>query len=96
MISAIPLINLMAHLNAQMSLPDFLGPVEEWMKETEQAAERLTETFLAADNLTDLMVNILIIAVVPAIGEELLFRGVIQRLFQNGPEIIMPVSGYLP
>jgi uncharacterized protein len=83
MISAIPLINLMAHLNAQMSLPDFLGPVEEWMKETEQAAERLTETFLAADNLTGLMVNILIIAVVPAIGEELLFRGVIQRLFSE-------------
>lgn len=83
MISAIPLINLMAHLNAQMSLPDFLGPVEEWMKETEQAAERLTETFLAADNLADLMVNILIIAVVPAIGEELLFRGVIQRLFSE-------------
>ena len=83
MISAIPLINLMAHLNAQMSLPDFLAPVEEWMKETEKAAERMIETFLAADTVTDLMVNILIIAVVPAIGEELLFRGVIQRLFSE-------------
>jgi uncharacterized protein len=83
MISAIPLINLLAHFNAQMSLPDFLAPVEEWMKETEEAAQRLTETFLAADTYTDLMLNILIIAVIPAIGEELLFRGIIQRLFSE-------------
>jgi uncharacterized protein len=83
MISAIPLINLLAHFNAQMSLPDFMAPVEEWMKETEEAARRLTETFLAADTFADLMLNILIIAVIPAIGEELLFRGVIQRLFSE-------------
>jgi uncharacterized protein len=81
MISAVPLINLLAHLNAQMSLPDFLAPVEQWMKEAEEAAQRLTETFLAADTLNDLMLNILIIAVIPAVGEELLFRGIIQRLF---------------
>jgi uncharacterized protein len=83
MISAIPLINLLAHFNAQMSLPDFMAPVEEWMKETEEAARRLTETFLAADTFADLMLNILIIAVIPAIGEELLFRGIIQRLFSE-------------
>ncbi len=83
MLAAIPLINLTAHLNAEMSLPDFMAPIEDWMRRTEESAERLTETFLAADNITGLMVNIFIIAIIPAIGEELLFRGVIQRIFSE-------------
>ncbi len=83
MISAIPLINLTAYWNAQMSLPDFLGPVEEWMKQAEETAEELTKRFLQADDITDLFINIFVIAVIPAIGEELLFRGVIQRLFSE-------------
>jgi uncharacterized protein len=83
MISAIPVINLLAHLNTQISLPDFMSSIEEWMKRTEDAAQELTKKFLAADTPTDLMVNILIIAVIPAVGEELLFRGVIQRLFSE-------------
>ncbi len=83
MISAIPLINLMAHLNAQISLPDFMSSIEEWIKQTEDAARHLTEKFLAAETPYDLLLNVFIIAVIPAIGEELLFRGVIQRLFSE-------------
>jgi uncharacterized protein len=83
MISAIPLINLMAHLNAQISLPDFMSSIEEWIRQTEDAARELTEKFLAAETPYDLLLNLLIIAVIPAIGEELLFRGVIQRLFSE-------------
>ena len=83
MFSAIPLINLMAHLNTQISLPDFMSSLEEWMKQTEDSAQRLTEQFLKAETPSDLLVNIFIIAIIPAIGEELLFRGVIQRLFSE-------------
>ncbi len=83
MFSAIPLINLIAHLNAQMSLPDFMSSIEEWMKQTEETAKRLTEQFLKAETPSDLLVNIFIIAIIPAVGEELLFRGVIQRLFSE-------------
>ncbi|MFP4366011.1 MAG: CPBP family intramembrane glutamic endopeptidase [Bacteroidales bacterium] len=81
MISAIPLINLLAHLNTQISLPDFMSPIEDWMKQAEESAKQLTETFLRADTIADLLFNLFVIAVIPAIGEELLFRGVVQRLF---------------
>jgi uncharacterized protein len=83
MISAIPFINLLAHWNAQLSLPDFMSSVEEWMRQTEETAQELTKTFLRAETPGDLLLNIFIIAVIPAVGEELLFRGILQRLFSE-------------
>ncbi len=43
-------------------------------------AEKLTLAFLKMDSPLDLMLNILIVALLPAIGEELLFRGCLQQL----------------
>jgi uncharacterized protein len=83
MISAIPLVNLMAHFNAGISLPDAFSALEQWMQRTEESAKRITELFLRADTTTDLLFNLMLIAVIPAIGEELLFRGVVQRLFSE-------------
>jgi membrane protease YdiL (CAAX protease family) len=39
--------------------------------------------FLLSDSTGDLLVNFMMIAILPAIGEEFLFRGVLQRLFIN-------------
>ncbi len=83
MLSALPLVNLIAHYNAQMSLPESLSSIEEWMQKTEESAKRLTEIFLRADTPAELVLNLFIIAVIPAVGEELLFRGIIQRLFSE-------------
>ncbi len=82
-LSAIPLINLIAHFNAQLSLPESLSSIEEWMKSTEEAANNLIKRFLRADTAIDLFINLVMIAMIPAIGEELLFRGIIQRLFSE-------------
>lgn len=77
---ALPLINFMVMLNEQLVLPEFMSGIEVWMKETEQTAARFTEAFLVMTTTQDLLVNLIIIAIIPAIGEELLFRGLIQRL----------------
>ena len=79
MIIGLPLINLLAMWNAQINLPQWLDSVEEWMKVTEKSAEKLTEMFLSADNTGEFLINFLMIAILPAIGEELLFRGILQR-----------------
>lgn len=81
MLSAIPLINLVAHYNSKIALPESMSAIEEWMQRTEESAKRLTEMFLKADSPKALLFNIFMIAIIPAIGEELLFRGIIQRLF---------------
>ncbi len=74
-----PLINFAGSFNAKMHFPEWLGSVEEWMREAEDAAARLTEAFLSTRSVGGLLFNLLMIAVLPAVGEELLFRGVIQE-----------------
>ena len=80
MLVALPVINLLAKWNAEMDLPGFLDGLESRMREMEDKAGRLTETFLESKSFAQYIVNMIMIAVIPAIGEELLFRGVIQRI----------------
>jgi hypothetical protein len=83
MIIILPLINLLAEMNASLSLPEFLDPMEKWMKQMEDSAERLTEMFLTTHSAKDFLVNFIMIAILPALGEELMFRGIVQRLFRE-------------
>jgi membrane protease YdiL (CAAX protease family) len=79
MFFAMPLINGLSLWNEQLHLPGFLESVEAWMRAAEAKAMAITEAFLAVNTPLGLAVNILIIAIIPALGEELLFRGVIQK-----------------
>lgn len=81
MLVALPAINLLAHINQQMALPAFLEPLEQWMKTAEEDAAHLTEQFLSVTTFGGLIINLLLMAVLPAIAEELTFRGVLQHLF---------------
>ena len=83
MISALPLINYLAEINNGIHLPEFMSGVEDWMREGEQNAAELTEILLEANTIWGLLLNIFIVAVLPAIGEELLFRGVIQQIIHE-------------
>jgi len=83
MISAVPLINFLADLNSRMNFPSFLGTLEEWMKEKEKDAAALTKKFLDIKTTPELFFNLGMIALIPALGEELLFRGIVQRIFSD-------------
>lgn len=78
-----PFINWMMSVNGEMHLPAGLKSLEDWMKASEESAKRITEAFLSDTGIGRLFANLLIIAIIPAIGEELLFRGVIQKLFKE-------------
>ena len=81
MITALPVINFLGEINASMQFPDFLKGFEQQLKIAEQNAQLITETFLNVNSFGGLLVNLFIMAVIPAIGEEFLFRGVLQRIF---------------
>lgn len=83
MLLAIPGINLLAYLNQQMVLPEALRPLELWMKESEGQASQVTERLLSVRTGWQLVTNIFLFALVPAMGEELFFRGALQRIFSN-------------
>ncbi|NLX29716.1 MAG: CPBP family intramembrane metalloprotease [Bacteroidales bacterium] len=74
-----PFINFTGEINGGMHFPPWLEDMEEWMRTAEENAERLTRAFLEVETTGGLLFNLLMVAVLPAIGEELLFRGVIQK-----------------
>ena len=81
MVVSTPFISWVIELNANMVLPDFMSGIEVWMRNSEQQAEILTKAFLTFDGIGSLFYILIIVAVVPALGEELLFRGVLQKIF---------------
>jgi len=70
-------------LNSAMHLPGWLSGVEQWMTEQEDKADKTIDLLIASKNSGIMIVNIFNIALLPAIAEELFFRGVFQKIFSN-------------
>ena len=85
-VTAIPLINCLVSWNRMITLPDSLSSLEQLMQQLEEQAERLLEGFLTYRDGAwwMLVVNLFVLALLPAIGEELAFRGVLQSLISGG------------
>jgi len=77
----IPLNTYLSWLNADLDLPSWLGGLEKWISEKELQSEKLTMILINASGPGALLINILIIALIPALGEEFLYRGVLQKIF---------------
>ena len=80
---AIPLINHLGELNSYFHLPSALKGVEDWMRSSEEQAAKITQAFLIMTSPSELIFNLFMIALIPAIGEELLFRGIVQNIFSR-------------
>lgn len=81
MISSGPMLELSAELNKSMKLPDFLKELERWMLSKEFQMAEMTKQLLKMNTIGVLLFNILMLAIIPAIGEELIFRGCLQKIF---------------
>lgn len=81
MVSVIPLINYLAEVNMRMEVP--INSVDRLMRSMEADAERIMRAFTATKSFWGLLVNLFMIGVLAAIGEELIFRGLFQRLLTS-------------
>ncbi len=70
----VPGINLLASLNAMI-------PVSEWMLKLEKATEELMKALLLTNSFKTFSINLVMVAILPAIGEELFFRSILQKYF---------------
>lgn len=77
---SIPFINFLGDLNSRMKLPEWLSGLESWMRQSEDAAKVVVDKFMATKSVSGLFFNIVMIGIIPAIGEELMFRGVVQKI----------------
>ncbi len=90
-IAFMPLNGLIIQWNQGLTFPETLAPIERWMRAKENELGELTKYLTTITTPSRLILALLVIAVLPAIGEEVLFRGVLQRRFTewtgNNPHI---------
>jgi hypothetical protein len=78
MIIAIPLVEYTGLLNRQITF----GPeIQRWIQTREDEANKMITFMLSRHTPGELFLNLIFIALTAGIGEELFFRGVMQRLF---------------
>ncbi|MFT6970925.1 MAG: membrane protease YdiL (CAAX protease family) [Roseivirga sp.] len=65
--------------NANINLPEFMSGFEEWAKELEQSMAETTKLFTTFNSFGAFALAFIVVAVIPGIGEELLFRGLLQN-----------------
>lgn len=71
-----PMAGLLGYLAAQLPLPN-------WLSEVEDSSYQALEGLIIMENVGQLLGNLLVIAIIPAIGEEMFFRGVVQGHLQK-------------
>ncbi len=69
---SVPLVQYAYQVNKMIPLPD-------WMMDMENSTGNILEAIISKENFYEVIINVLLIAVIPAIGEELMFRGMIQQ-----------------
>lgn len=84
-------VGWLGELNSKINF----GSIQKMMQEAEANYNRMISAFLNMRSIADLFVNLLIMALLPAIAEELFFRGALQKAFlrmSNRPWLAILVS----
>ncbi|CAN5445116.1 hypothetical protein BH10BAC1_BH10BAC1_07040 [soil metagenome] len=77
---AIPLINWIGSLNEQMALPQAFSGMEAWMQKSEVSAKNITDAYMQGTSFGVLITNLIVVALLAALSEELFFRGMLQKV----------------
>ncbi len=77
LLMAFPLVQFIFSLNKQL-------PIPQWAIDQENLINNTIQQLLLVNAPAELIFNLFTIAVLPAIGEELLFRGIVQQNIEKG------------
>ncbi len=96
-ICALPLINYLAYLNSRISLPESMQGLEAKMREMEDRAAELLKAFMTVEkgSMVMLLFNIVVLAIIPAIGEEMTFRCVLQSFFHRNRHLAVWMTAFI-
>ena len=84
MFVSLPVTNLLTEWNEELKLEGVSHKLNEWITNMEETATTLTEKMLQVKTFEGLLFNMVVIALIPAIGEELTFRGLLQQSLTRG------------
>ncbi len=74
----LPLNNVFAEWNAGLKLPESMSRIEELIKEMYESSAVVLEKLVNVNTFGGFVINLIMIAGLAALGEELLFRSIIQ------------------
>lgn len=78
-----PALNQVIWWNSQLSLPESMALIEQWIREMETNAAAMQEVMLSSDSLGGLCLSILVVAILTGFAEEVFFRGTVQRVIAS-------------
>lgn len=83
MLASMPILEWVTAWNQKMEFPAILKSIEQWMRNKEDTAKEFVNNLLVMHTKNALLINLLTLAIIPAVGEELIFRGCLQRIFSR-------------
>jgi uncharacterized protein len=96
--SFLPLVNAVNEWNQSIHLPSAFNALEQTMRGMEDQAAKAIDLIIYYENIPQFLIIFFLVAILPAIGEELLFRGVVQneirQIFRN-PHAAIFLSAFL-
>ncbi|HEX8548882.1 MAG TPA: CPBP family intramembrane glutamic endopeptidase, partial [Cytophagaceae bacterium] len=95
---SMPLLGFVVEWNKNIQLPSAWKGLELWMQESEKQNGELTNLLIFFDSKAEMVTILIVVAILPAIGEELLFRGLLQnemvRILRN-PHVAILLAAIL-
>lgn len=98
MACSLPVLEWVTQFNQKMKFPAALKGIETWMKAAEDQGMKMTVALLKMDHIGMFLLNIGMIALLPAVAEELMFRAGLQRIFVrmfNNPHLAIWFSAFV-
>lgn len=98
MIVIMPANAWLIELNRNLQFPSWMAGFENWAMAKEKELEQLTLALTDLRTAGEIFLGIIVFALIPAIGEEWLFRGVLQRKLierKINPHVAIIVTGII-
>jgi membrane protease YdiL (CAAX protease family) len=80
LVVSMPVVSWLVYVNQGIRLPASWAELEQSLRAMEESAEALTKVFMKLSAPSDIFLNLIVLAVMPAVAEELLFRGALLQL----------------
>lgn len=79
----LPLVAIVSQWNEAIELPKSFEPLQQWMADLDARAEEITTLLTFKHTYGTLLVNIFVLALIPALCEEFMFQGTVQAFLNK-------------
>lgn len=94
----LPIVWILADWNEGWKLPEALAGLDEWMRRMDEQNSELVKLMSRDSRIGILLINIFVMAMLPAVGEELMFRGTVQPFLQKwtkSPHLAIWITAFI-